>query len=224
MEKSSACIIGATGLIGSLLLDALCSENTYDNIISLSRKPISSISDKHSPYVVDFNHLEDYSFLFDTNDLFICIGTTLKNAGNKERFVKIDKGFVVQAAKHFKSNGGRRVFLVSAAGANPQSLIFYNRIKGEIEQEILEMKFFASYIFRPSLLLGERIEKRLLENAAQKLYLGINRFIEPIFKFYLGTRVQDLVDCILWHSRENQSETKIISNRKIKYYDNEKWN
>jgi len=222
MEKSSACIIGATGLVGSLLLDALCSEDTYDNVISLSRKPITTISDKHSSYVVDFNNLEDYSFLFDTDDLFICIGTTLKNAGSKERFVKIDKGFAVQAAKHFNFSGGRRIFLVSATGANPKSLIFYNRIKGEIEQEILEMKFFACYIFRPGLLLGERNEKRLLENAARKVYTSINRLTEPISKSYFGTKVKDLVSCILRHSRENQSETKIISNREIKYDSNEK--
>ncbi len=222
MEKSSACIIGANGLVGSILLEVLASEKKYDNIITLSRKPITRISDKHFPYVIDFNNLEEYSFLFDTDDLFICIGTTLKKAGSKEQFIKIDKGFAVQSAKHFYSQGGKRIFLISAAGANPKSSIFYNRVKGEIEKEILDMKFASCYIFRPGLLLGERKEKRFLEKSAKKAYSFINKFIEPVFKSYIGTRVENLVDSVLIYSSKPQSETKIITNSEIKNHSHDK--
>jgi nucleoside-diphosphate-sugar epimerase len=222
MANSSACIIGANGLVGSLLLEALALEKKYDNIITLSRKPILRVSDKHFPYVIDFDNLKEYSFLFDTDDLFICIGTTLKKAGSKKQFIKIDKGFAIQSAEHFSSLGGKRVFLISAAGANPKSSIFYNRIKGEVEKAILDMKFSSCYIFRPGLLLGERKEKRFLEKSAKKAYSFINMFIEPVFKSYIGTRVKDLVDSILFYSSKHKPETKIIANREIKNYSYEK--
>jgi len=216
MKTKTALIVGATGLVGSELLKSLSEGNYYKKIKTLARKPIKLLSKSHEHYIVDFDAMEEFDFLFEADDLFICIGTTLKKAGSKDRFVEIDKGYAVGAAKCCIAQGGERVFLVSAMGANSSSKIFYNRVKGQIEEEISQLGYQQHYFFRPSLLLGARNEQRVFERLAQIISNGVNFVLESTVNLYIGTKVVDLVLAIKICAQEETSSNPIISNKQIK--------
>ena len=215
-KQESALIIGATGLVGFELAKALSTGETYSRVLTVARKPVKLLSQAHEHYIVDFEHLQTHQTLFDADDLFICIGTTLKKAGSKDRFVDIDKGYAITAARLFLHNKGKRIFLVSAKGANAKSRIFYNRIKGETEAEMMEMGFESCLIFRPSLLLGDREEQRTLESFARGVYQSINALLTSLSGKTLGTKVTDLVGAMEIIANQSIEGNHIFENKDIK--------
>jgi uncharacterized protein YbjT (DUF2867 family) len=100
------------------------------------------------------------------DDVFCCLGTTIRAAGSREAFRGVDFGYVVGAAQAAAENGARQLLLISAVGADPGSRVFYSRVKGEVEDAVGELPFRGTQIFRPSLLLGKREQFRLGERIA----------------------------------------------------------
>ncbi len=164
-----ALLAGSTGLIGNQLLELLLADSHYSKIIALSRKPLSIVHPKLENIVLEVEQLENHSQL-KADDVFCCLGTTMKQAGSKAAFRKVDFDYPFQLAKILKANGAQQFLLVSALGANKNSGIFYNQVKGEIEEAIASVGFRAFHIFRPSLLVGPRKEKRSGEDAAKIVY------------------------------------------------------
>lgn len=175
ISQKKAVVIGATGLVGSECLDALLQSEAYTEVVSLSRRPIAKENAKHTNFIVDFDHLEDYKGLFHCDDLFLCLGTTIKSAGSKDNFLNIDHGYNVRSAKLAKSKGAKQCILVSAVGADKNAMFFYNKVKGLIENDIEELNFWAFHILQPSVLLGERSESRWLEKIGQSLGIVLNK-------------------------------------------------
>lgn len=173
----TALLVGATGLIGRQLLELLIEDAYYDRVIVLSRKPLA-IGGKCENRVVDFDALESAFQDIQADDVFCCLGTTMKVAGSKEAFIKVDYTYPLSVAKLSKQQGAKKYLLVSALGANKNSSIFYNTVKGEVEQAIEEVGFDAYHIFRPSLLLGDRKETRSGEDAA-KIFFKLFGFLVP---------------------------------------------
>jgi uncharacterized protein YbjT (DUF2867 family) len=176
-ENKKALILGATGLIGSHLLDLLLQDNSYSTVRIVVRNPIDRQHAKLEQVKVDFNYLQYYKDAFAVDDVFCCLGTTIKKAGSQDAFYKVDATYPYEAAKLAKAQGARQYLIVTAMGANKESGIFYNRVKGEVEEKIGGLQFSSYHIFRPSLLLGERSETRIGEAIAQKLM--------PLFSFLL---------------------------------------
>ncbi|SDE65753.1 Uncharacterized conserved protein YbjT, contains NAD(P)-binding and DUF2867 domains [Fontibacillus panacisegetis] len=166
VEKRSALIVGATGLVGNELLHILLQSDTYEHIKVLVRKPLSIKHDKLTQVVVNFDELNKYEVEFNVHDVFCCLGTTIKKAGSQAAFKKVDFEYPIQAAKLAKNHGAQQFLIVSAIGANAQSNIFYSRVKGEVEEALKQIQFASLHIFRPSLLLGSRKEFRFGEKAA----------------------------------------------------------
>ena len=106
--------------------------------------------------VVDYEKLESYSEHFKVNCIFCCLGTTIRTAGSRDAFKKVDFTYVIESAKIGKAQGVKSFSVVSAMGANSKSRIFYNRVKGEMENALIVIGFESLQIFRPSLLLGNR--------------------------------------------------------------------
>ncbi len=173
----TALIAGATGLIGNQLLNLLLDSNRYDIVKAVTRKPIHQIHQKLENFVIDLDQLHVDSIQLKADDVFCCLGTTMKQAGSKPAFRKVDYEYPLTLARLTKELGAKQYLLVSALGANKNSSVYYNRVKGEVEEAITSVGFDALHIFRPSLLLGHRSEKRSGEGAATFLFKYFNFLI-----------------------------------------------
>jgi uncharacterized protein YbjT (DUF2867 family) len=135
--------------------------------VALVRRPGFPVREKLEEYLIDFERLSEETRLPAVDDVFCCLGTTIKKAGTKEAFRRVDHDYVVFLAKAALASGAKQFLLVSSIGADAQSRVFYSRVKGEVEADITAMPFRAVQIFRPSMLLGNRTEVRLGEKVAQ---------------------------------------------------------
>jgi uncharacterized protein YbjT (DUF2867 family) len=177
-----ALLAGSTGLIGSQLLDLLLNDNHYSSVIAISRKPIATVNAKLTNLVCELRDLSNYKNQLKADDIFCCLGTTIKKAKSKEAFRAIDLDAPLLLAKISKEQGAKRFLLVSSLGASKNSSIFYNQVKGEVEEAIKQVGFDSLHILRPSLLLGPRKEERSGEDAA--------KFIYKIFSFIVPKKYQ----------------------------------
>lgn len=173
----TAIIIGGTGLTGSHLLKTLIASDIYEKVISFVRNSTKISHPKLTQHVVDFDNPESYEDLVEGNDMFCCLGTTIKEAGSQEAFEKVDLGYPIQFAKIASMKGVKQYSIISSLGANPNSNNFYLRTKGKCEEELRKLAFQSTSIFRPSLLLGNRKEFRIGEK--------IMEFLMKIFSIFM---------------------------------------
>ena len=163
----TAIIAGATGLIGSQVLELLIADNSYDKIIAITRKPLSVSDNKLQNLVINFADLSAYADQLKGDDVFCCLETTIKQAGSKDAFRKVDFQYPVSLAKLTSTLGARQFLLITALGADKKSSIFYNKVKGEVEEEIEKIGFDSYHIFQPSMLIGQRTDERAGERVGQ---------------------------------------------------------
>lgn len=147
-----AIVIGATGATGKDLVNQLLEDSDYEKVKLLVRRKVSWQHSKLEVHVIDFNFLSIWKDLVKADIAFSCIGTTLKNAQSKDAQKVIDLEYPLSFAKAAKENGIRHFVLLSAYRANPKSLFFYSKIKGELEEEIKKLNFQQTTIFRPGIL------------------------------------------------------------------------
>ncbi|TDE14564.1 oxidoreductase [Dyadobacter psychrotolerans] len=163
----TALLVGSTGLIGGQLLTKLLHSPYYDKVIVLTRRPSRHTNTKLTEVIFDFDNPDAPQIKAD--DIFCCLGTTIKKAGSKEAFKKVDLEYPLTIATLAQRNGAEKFLIVSAMGADADSGIFYNQVKGQVEQGLISLKYPSLHIFRPSLLLGEREETRLGEKVGEVL-------------------------------------------------------
>lgn len=175
----TALIAGSTGLIGSQLLDLLLQDSRYEKVIAISRKPLSIQHDKLINVVCELDQLPAD---LKAEDIFCCLGTTMKKAKTKAAFRAVDFDAPLALAKIGKAKGANQFLLVSALGANKTSSIFYNQVKGEVEEAIGAIGFESYHILRPSLLTGPRQESRSGEDAAKFFYKILGWAIPPKYQ------------------------------------------
>lgn len=183
----TALIAGATGLIGSNLLQLLLSDDSYDRVFALVRHPISEHS-KLEQIIFDGTDLTNIP-VQKCDDVFCCLGTTIAKAKSKENFRAVDYDYPLALARSTVTLGAKQYLLVSALGANKTSSIFYNQVKGEVEEGISHAGFDTLHIFRPSLLLGDRPEKRSGEDAAKLVYKVLGFLIPARYKGIEASKV-----------------------------------
>src|SRR5881296_2443611 len=162
----TALLAGATGLVGSHVLELLLADATWDRLVTVGRRTASRRHDKLEQRILDLAALDAVADLPHADDVFCCLGTTIRQAGSQAAFRRVDYEFVVALARAGLRLGATQFLLVSAIGADPESHVFYSRVKGETEAAIRKLPYRAIQIFRPSLLLGERPEFRLGERIA----------------------------------------------------------
>ncbi len=173
-----ALVAGSTGLIGRHLIEQLILDARYKKIKCLTRRPLSLNDDKLEIIETEGGNLIEIADLLEADDVFCCLGTTIKKAKTKEAFKKIDFDYPLSLARVTLANGASQFHLISALGANSSSGVFYNRVKGEIEEAIAALGFKTFHVYRPSLLLGPRKEERSGEDAA-KLFFKLFGFLIP---------------------------------------------
>ncbi|WP_405154996.1 oxidoreductase [Paenibacillus sp. FSL K6-0108] len=170
IHERQALVIGATGLVGGLLVRSLLQNPAYGRVRVLVRRPLKWEHPKLEQHVVDWEQLTEHKDLFrDIDDLYCCLGTTIKKAGSQEKFRQVDFHYPVEAAKLAKEQGVSQMLVISSMGADAGSRVFYSRTKGEMEEALSAIGFRSLHIFRPSLILGDRKEKRLGEQLAARV-------------------------------------------------------
>ncbi len=191
-------ICGATGLIGSLLLERLIDHTKISQITTITRSPLNLDVPKLNQIVFNSMEATHVSSVSIQADVFICaLGTTMKAAGSKENFRKVDYDLVVAFANLAYQSNAQAFFVVSALGANQSSPIFYNRVKGEMEQAIMAINFPSCYVLRPSLLIGERKEQRYAEAAGIAFYRIAQHVLPKGLAKKIGTPVEAIVSYIV---------------------------
>ncbi len=176
--KKKAIILGATGLTGSHLLELLIQDSTYESIKVFTRSKLPVTHPKLEEHEIDLLKLSDHADKFTADVVFCCIGTTKSKTPNKELYRAIDYGIPVEAAKLCKKNSINYFITISAIGANPKSKVFYNRLKGEMERDVLAQQIEHTQLLQPSLIVGNRDEKRTGEDLS-KQFMKIFDFLIP---------------------------------------------
>jgi uncharacterized protein YbjT (DUF2867 family) len=156
----SAIVAGASGLVGERVLRRLLAGGSYDRVVALVRGPLSITHKRLEQRTVDYERLGRMSAFPRAEDVFCCLGTTIRKAGSPEAFRKVDVEYVARLAEVSVRAGSTQFLLVSSVGANPASGNFYLRCKGEAEQMLRALPYKSCQIFRPSFLVGHRRERR----------------------------------------------------------------
>lgn len=208
-----ALIAGATGLVGGSLLDLLLNDDRYSKVISLQRSQATLIHPKLVTVETDFTDLEEIMLPIVT-DVFCCLGTTIKNAGSKEQFRKVDYSFPLALAQRAAKANATHFLVITAMGANASSNFFYNKVKGELEEQLAAIKDIPTIsVLRPSLLLGKRAEKRIGESVGIALIEGVNK----VFKTDIGIQSTDVSKAMyILAKHEKQKGITFYSSTQIK--------
>lgn len=184
MVGKSALLVGASGLVGSELLNCLLNGTEYSRVLIFVRKPTGLKHPKLEERLIEFKNLPRYKEFFEVNDVFCCLGTTIRKAKSQAAFKKVDVEYPLELAKLAKEMKVEKFLVISSMGANPKSRVFYSRMKGLLEQELKEISIKSLHIFRPSLLLGNRKEFRIGESISASLTKGISFvFVGPLKKY-----------------------------------------
>ncbi|MCB2219570.1 MAG: oxidoreductase [Bacteroidetes bacterium] len=208
-------IAGATGLVGSELLNMLISSDSYGKILVLNRRKIGYESPKIIEHVIDYDNLSSFVPDQSIDHVFCCLGTTIKKAGTKENFRKVDHDHVVDLAAKTNELKASKFMVISALGANAKSNIFYNRVKGEMENALQKIGLPHIFIFRPSLLMGDRKENRPGEKTAIMVYKVINPLFIGKLKKYKGISANKVAKGMLDVALNNENTFQIFESDEI---------
>lgn len=216
MEQRTAIILGATGLVGECLTRELADSNAYHTIHLLVRRPSGITHPRIKEHIVDFEKLDEYRPLFSGADVYCCIGTTMKQAGSKEAFRKVDYDIPVNAAKAANHEAGN-FLLISSIGARTRTSNFYLRTKGETEQAILKMNIPGIHILRPSMLLGNRREKRTGEKIGMALLAVFQPLLIGGWRKYRGIEATAVARAMINLALENKPGKFIHESDELQY-------
>jgi len=177
-EARTALLVGATGLIGAFVLKRLLESAHYQRVTVWVRRPIQTKHPKLTVEVVDFDKIGERRV--DAEDVFCCLGTTIKVAGSQEAFRRVDYEYPVALAKAAAKSGARRILVVSALGSRPDSTVFYSRVKGEMQDSVRAAGVPTTIFFQPSMLSGRVENKRFWEDVAT----AVGNVIGPLLGKY----------------------------------------
>jgi uncharacterized protein YbjT (DUF2867 family) len=200
----SILVLGATGLVGGEALRLLLDDPAFGRVVVLSRRPLEGVwSAKLQQVVVELDRMAERAGAFAVDKVLCALGTTIRAAGSQAAFRRVDHEYPLEAARLALAGGATHYLLVSAMGANATSRVFYNRVKGEVERDLRALPFRSLTIARPSLLLGDRAERRLGEEVAKKLGWMIPGKYRPI-------QARDVAAALVRAAREDLPGVRVI--------------
>ena len=211
----SSLIIGATGFVGSYLVQEILNSPTFDSVTALVRKPTFTTHPKLKEIIFDFRDETAIESLEPVNHVFCCLGTTIKTAGSKEAFRFVDYELPLRFAKWAESTQAESFSIVTAIGANSDSSIFYNQVKGNVEDEIKTLNIPTIQIFQPSLIMGPRKEFRLGELIGKGIMAILNPLMIGPGKKYRGIPAQTIAKGIVHHLEKSNPGITIFESDKI---------
>jgi uncharacterized protein YbjT (DUF2867 family) len=214
--SNKAVIAGASGLIGSKLLDILLKEDYYDEVLVLVRKELPLSHKKLVQLVIDFDRLEQHTTAITGRAIFCCLGSTKKKTPDLVEYRKIDVDYPLKLAQLAKLNGVKQYHLVSSLGANSKSSAFYTKIKGEVEEAIQKVGLKCLHIYEPSILTGDRNESRPMEQFTNILMPFIDLFLIGGLKKYKSIPAETVARAMFNQSLKNEEGIFVHPSDKIK--------
>jgi uncharacterized protein YbjT (DUF2867 family) len=205
----TALIIGGTGLIGNALLHLLLNSSDYDKVIAFSKREMNIEHPKLVVKIIDFDKPETYADFVQGDDFFCTIGTTIKKAGSKNAFKKVDYEYPKQFAAHALKNGVKHFLLISSLGADANSGNFYLKTKGEIQSFLKSSNFNSVSIAQPSLLLGDREEFRLGEKVGAIVMKSFSFLLFGSLKKYKPIQADTVARALFVLAQKKDSGFKI---------------
>jgi uncharacterized protein YbjT (DUF2867 family) len=211
----TAIVFGATGFIGSHLLNELLDNPDYERVIAVARKPSRLGHPKLAPLIGDITSLPDLRAQLVADEIFIALGTTRAHTPDKADYTRIDHDYPVLAAGIARANGARSVFLVTAVGANAKSSVFYIRTKGETERDIIALDFDHTHIFRPSMIMGHRDENRPREKLLIAAWSVLNPLLVGPADRYRGLTGNEIAKAMTISARHQTEKVRIYHWREM---------
>ena len=217
MNEQKAVVIGASGLIGSHLVEQMLQDDSFTGIRLLVRKKLSFDHPKLQQQVIDFNDINDYSIKFGEGDtIFCCVGATNKKVkGDLAAYAKVDFDIPVNAARIGASKNFKRFLIVSSVGADKNSGNFYLKLKGRTEEALKKFKFDSISIFRPGQLLGKRNEHRRGEKILQASTKFLSRLLFGSLKKYHSIKAEDVARSMIAESKEAKTGIHILEYKEM---------
>ena len=205
-------------MVGTHLIDKLIESKDYSEVKVLVRKGSKCHNVQASVIEVDYDQLSDYKSGLKADVVFCCLGTTMKKAGSKEQFYKVDFTYAFELAIIAQENRSEQFNIITSSGANSKSMFYYNKVKGEIENAISQLGLTSVNIFRPSLLLGKRNEQRSGEQIGGTIAKLINPLLVGKLKKYRAIHAEIVAGAMVQFSLENQKGIRIIESDVIQSY------
>ena len=212
--SKTALVLGATGLIGNLLTHRLLDSPIYEKVKVFVRQSLNWQHPRLQEIQFDFAHPN--GLLTQADDIFCCLGTTMKKAGSKSAFQKVDYQYPMDIARMGLANGASQFAIVTAMGADTGSSFFYNRVKGEVESDLTALNYPTLLIFRPSLLLGNRTtDNRLGERLAE----GAMRLLNPLIPAkYKGVEAAKVANAMLTTMQQGLTGKHVFESDMLQNY------
>lgn len=233
-ERASGClgclgrvlVVGASGLVGREAVGQCLQDPGVSEVRVLLRRDLglgellgphvgldAAQRARFQPHVIDFTQLDRHPGLFEVDTVFCALGTTLRQAGSREAFRRVDFEWPLQLARLARANGARRFLLVSALGANADSRVFYNRVKGELEDAVSDIGFEQLCVARPSLLQGDRSEFRLGEHIGLMVSRSVGFLVPPSHR---PVHVSQVAAGLLAAARAGRPGRQVVSNAALR--------
>jgi uncharacterized protein YbjT (DUF2867 family) len=200
----TALIAGATGLVGSNLLDQLLADEHWDKVISVGRRPVDRADPKLEQLIVPFPEIGDVPA---ADDVFSCLGTTIKVAGSQPAFKAVDHDAVVALAESAHRSGATQFLHVTAIGASPGSRVFYNRVKGETERDVEASGIATTIAFRPSMIDGQRPDAT---RPGESIGLVAMRAVGPLLGKYRPNRAADIAAAMIREAKAGTTGHRMV--------------
>lgn len=205
-------MVGASGLVGSHVLDLALNDDRVEEITILVRKPINKTHAKLQVHQVDFSKLSPNEPWWKADAVICTLGTTIRTAGSKDNFRKVDFEYPFIVAQYAKQNGTQAYVLNSAMGADPNSSFFYNRVKGDLEKSLKNLNFKSLTFVRPGLIGGKREEFRMGEELAK----AVTKILSPILpKKFQMNHPQKIASAILEAAINRKDGIDIITSDQL---------
>lgn len=214
-KTKTALIAGATGMVGKKLLSLLLDCPDYGKVFVLSRRIVDIDHQKLQVIISDFNRLDFELPDEKIDDVFCCLGTTIKEAGSAVEFRKVDFDYCLQLAEACQKRGARHFLLISSIGANARSPLLFVRTKGELEEALKKLNYPALSIFRPSMLDGDREEKRPAEEIMLKVLRPLSIFTKLLMPALTPVKDREVAVAMLEGAKTPSQGVRLISSKEI---------
>lgn len=214
-NKKNAILVGASGLVGSSLLEQLLENPAYSSVLTITRKKLQRQQPKLKQLVINFDELGSHAEEIKGDVVFCALGTTKEQTPDKAQYRKIDYQYPLDIARIACENGASQYHIVSSIGADPSSGIFYLKLKGETERDLQQIPFKSIHIYNPSMLDGDRKEQRTAEGLINGMMHVINPLLIGSLKKYRSIKIEKVASAMIRQSLEDLNGVHFYPSDKI---------